>query len=57
MINVANFQVLDRSKIIQHLTLELLSSLRNIYHSTTAYFFDPPCINVGLFWCPRPSNR
>ena len=30
-------------KIIEYLTLGLLSSLWNIYHSTTAYFFDPPC--------------
>jgi len=31
-------------RIIEYLTLGLLSSLWNIYHSTTAYFFDPPCI-------------
>jgi len=31
-------------KIIEYLTLGLLSSLWNIYHSTTAYFFDPPCL-------------
>jgi len=31
-------------KIIEYLTLGLLSSLWNTYHSTTAYFFDPPCI-------------
>ena len=30
-------------KIIEYLALGLLSSLWNIYHSTTAYFFDPPC--------------
>ena len=30
-------------KIIEYLTLGLLSSLWNIYHSTTAYF-DPRCI-------------
>jgi len=30
-------------KIIEQLTLGLLCSVRNIYHSTTAYFFDPPC--------------
>jgi len=30
--------------IIEYLTLGQLSSLRNIYRSTTAYFFDPPCI-------------
>ena len=31
-------------KIIEYSTLRLLSSHWNIYHSTTAYFFDPPCI-------------
>jgi len=31
-------------RIIEYLTLELLSSLWNIHHSTTVYFFDPPCI-------------
>ena len=30
-------------KIIDYLTFGLLSSLWHIYHSTTAYFFDPPC--------------
>ena len=30
-------------KIIEHLTLGLLSSLWNIYHIQTVYFFDPPC--------------
>jgi len=30
-------------RIIEYLTLGLLSSLWNIYHGTTAYFFDPPC--------------
>jgi len=34
-------------KIIEYLTLGLLSSFWNIYHSTTAYFFDPPCTCVG----------
>jgi len=33
-------------KIIEYLTLGLLSSFWNIYHLTTAYFFDPPCIWV-----------
>jgi len=33
-------------RIIDYLTLWLLSSLWNIYHSTTGYFFDPPC----TFW-------
>ena len=31
-------------KIVKYLTLGLLSSIRNVYHSTTAYFIDPPCI-------------
>jgi len=30
-------------KIMDYLTLRLLSSLWNIYHSTKACFFDPPC--------------
>ena len=29
-------------RIIEYLTLWLLFSLWNIYHGTTAYFFDPP---------------
>jgi len=33
-------------QIIEYLTLGLLSGLRNIYHSTTAYFFDQPCMFV-----------
>jgi len=42
-------------KIIEYLTLGLLSSLWNIYHSTAAYFFDPPSIQGGpqkpdCFW-------
>jgi len=37
----------------------LLSSHWNIYHSTTAYFFEPPCIfqvsskSVWGYWSPR----
>jgi len=31
-------------KVIECLTQGLLSSHSNIYHSTTAYFFEPPCI-------------
>ena len=31
-------------RIIEYFTLGLLSSLRDIYHSTTAYFFWPACI-------------
>ena len=36
-------EVLNHShNYIEYLTLELLSSHLNIYHSTTAYFFEPP---------------
>ena len=38
------FRSWDVHKIVQYLTLGLLFSLCNIYHSTTAYFFDLPCI-------------
>jgi len=44
--------VLDHShNYIEYLTLGQLSRHWNIYHSTTAYFFEPPCTNVwdGLF--------
>ena len=49
-------------KIMEYLTLGLLSSLWNIYHGTTAYFFWPPvdiylfcvyrCDCVRRFWTP-----
>jgi len=39
---------MDRSQNIEYLRLGLLSSLWNIYHSTTAYFFDPTCILFKL---------
>ena len=39
-----NFKSCTVHKIIEYLTLGLLFSLWNIYQSTTAYFFDPPCI-------------
>jgi len=52
-------------KIIQYLALVLLSNLWNICHSTTAYFFDPPCrckktfqkkkLNVFKTWKPFKS--
>jgi len=42
------FQLLDRSQNYRNLTLGLLSSLWNIYHSITAYFFDPPCTIVHV---------
>ena len=42
-ISVAIFQVRTVHKIIEYLTLGLLSSLWN-HHSTTTYFFDQPCI-------------
>jgi len=35
-------------KIIQYLTLGLSFSLWNIYHSTTAYFFDPPVDSTNI---------
>jgi len=41
-------------KILEYLTLRLLFSLWNIYHSTTAYFFDPPCM-CALFML-RPGT-
>ena len=31
-------------RVCVYLTLGLLSSLSNMYHSITAYFFDPPCM-------------
>ena len=35
--------------MIECLTQGLLSSHWNIYHSTTAYFFEPPCrINTAI---------
>jgi len=40
-------------KIIEYLALGLLCSLWNIYHSTTAYFFDPPCIYLQLKYTTR----
>jgi len=33
-------------RIVSYLSSELLSSLRNIYRSTTAHFFDAPCTAV-----------
>ena len=39
-------------RIIEYLALGLLSSLWNIYHSTTAYFFDPPC-TLEVDWYSR----
>jgi len=38
-------------KIIEYVTLGLLSSLWNIYHSTTAYFFGPPCKSAMEWRC------
>jgi len=37
-------------RIIKYLTLGLWHSLWNIYHSTTAYFFDPPCTCGYAVW-------
>ena len=37
-------------KILEYLTLGVLSSLWNIYQSTTTYFFDTPCrVHKQLF--------
>ena len=42
---VANSQVVDRSQNYRiYNVIGLLSSLWNVYHSTAAYFFDPPRI-------------
>jgi len=47
IISVANFQVLDRSQNYRIFNVRtILSSLWNIYHITTADFFDPPCICI-----------
>jgi len=40
-------------KIIEYLSSRLLRSLWNIYHGTTAYFFDPPC----SYSTPNPLHR
>jgi len=45
---VPNQSLKTLHKIVEFLTLGLLSSLRNIYHSTTAYFFDPPCTFIWV---------
>jgi len=44
-------------KIMQYLTFGLLSSLWNIYHCTTAYFFDPPCIIITRWRRLRRQSR
>ena len=37
--------VLDHAhNYVEYLTLAVLSTHWNIYHSTTVYFFEPPCI-------------
>ena len=43
--------------ITEYLTLGLLSSLRNVYKSTTAYFFDPPCISTERVICKARTSR
>ena len=44
---------------VWYLTLGLLSSFWNRYHSTTAYFFDPPCSSIftciGALGTPQPN--
>jgi len=46
-------------KIIEYLTLGLLSSLWNNYHSTTAYFLTHPVQCTmrydELYWCKKPT--
>ena len=42
------FQSWTARKMIECLTQGLLSSHWNIYHSTTAYFFEPPCISESI---------
>ena len=44
-------------KIIEYLTLGLLSSLWNIYHCTTAYFSGPPCIYAMHTMRPNNNNN
>jgi len=44
-------------KIMRYLTFGLLSSLWNIYHCTTAYFFDPPCIIITRWRRLRRQSR
>jgi len=44
------FQLLDHSQNCRIFNIGLLSSLWNIYHSTTAYFFDPPCTVFRNIW-------
>jgi len=43
------FKLLDRSQLIEYLTLGLLFSLWNTYRSTTAYLFDPPCTSSSTW--------
>ena len=49
------FQSWTVRKMIECSTQVLLSSHWNIYHSTTAYFFEPPCISgfvrANLYIC------
>ena len=47
------FQSWTVRKIIECLTQGLLSSHWNIYHDTTAYFFEPPCrlITLSVLFC------
>jgi len=51
------FQLLDRSQNyrIFNVYRALLSSLWNIYHSATVYFFDPPCIYLQI--CHSFANK
>jgi len=47
------FQILDRSQNYRIFNVRVLSTLWNIYHSTTAFFFDPPCRSNGRMWSVR----
>ena len=54
------FQSWTVLKMIECLTQGLLSSHSNIYHSTTAYFFEPPCILMLQRQpqaCYKPTSR
>jgi len=47
------FQLLDRLQNYRIFNVRVLSSLWNIYHSTTAYFFDPPC----TLWVKKQDTK
>jgi len=51
-----NFKSQTVHKIIEYLTLGLLSSLWSNYHSTTAYSFDPPYRGPCIFYLSKPDK-